>query len=80
MIWGGVKEAKSIPHLTARLASRFNWLRLLMEESSCSSSSGTLSLSWVVAGGGTWPLRRLPRDAVIVKGRVFVGCGEDDGV
>lgn len=80
LIWGGEKEDKSIPHLTARFASRFNWLRLLMSGSSSSSSSGTLFLSWVVVvGGGGPPLRSFPREADKEKWRVFVVCGVDVG-
>ena len=34
LIWGAEKEAKAIPHLTARLASRFNSLRLFLDSES----------------------------------------------
>lgn len=80
LICGGEKLDKSIPHLTARLASRFNWLRLLKLGSSSSS------LNWVVVvlGSGTLALRRFPRgEEAKEKSRVFVGCvsvDDDDEV
>lgn len=73
LIWGGEKEDKSIPHLTARFASRFNWLRLLMAASSSSSSSGAV-------GSGESALRSFPRDADKEKLRMFMdSCGDDVG-
>jgi len=72
LIWGGEKEDKSIPHLTARFASRFNWLRLLMAASSSSSSSGAV-------GSGESALRSFPRDADKEKRRIFVDSGDDVG-
>ena len=56
LIWGGEKEAKSMPHCTARLASRFNWLRLFF-------ASESESVAAVDGGSGTLAIRR-PRERV----------------
>ena len=56
LICGAEKEAKSIPHLTARLASRFNSFRLFL---SSRSASG-------VVGSGELGVRSLGRDEASV--------------
>lgn len=75
LIWGGEKEAKSIPHLTARFASRFNWLRLFLGSSSESLSSDSV----VGSCSGTLALRRFPREKANEKRReinlVFADSG-----
>jgi len=56
LICGAEKEAKSIPHLTARLASRFNSFRLFLAPRSASG----------VVGSGELGVRSLGRDEASV--------------
>lgn len=50
LIWGVEKAARSMPHWTARRASRLSWFRLFLT----SESSSTLSSSWDLAGAGAF--------------------------